>query len=88
MWLCRNKFIFENIFIPHVVFKEAVDSLKDFRRYNRREEELVNLCGDSSYIILLTGWQLPSSGIIKMNWDASMNVTRRYIRIVIVDRDY
>jgi hypothetical protein len=50
IWLMRNKFIFENIFAqPHVVFNEAVESLEEYRRYNRREEEQVNLGGGAEF---------------------------------------
>jgi hypothetical protein len=48
IWLRRNKFIFENNFThPHMVFKEAVDSLDEFFRYNSKEEESVNINGAS-----------------------------------------
>jgi hypothetical protein len=42
IWLRRNQFIFDNIFTsPQTVFKEFMESLDDFRRYNKKDEELV-----------------------------------------------
>lgn len=42
IWLRRYLFIFDNIFTPpQTVFKELMESLDDFRRYNKKEEAFV-----------------------------------------------
>jgi hypothetical protein len=56
IWLRRNQFIFYNIFTPpQTIFKESMESLDDFRRYNKKEEELVIYGGETSSHILLKG---------------------------------
>jgi hypothetical protein len=79
IWLHRNQFIFYNIFTPpQTIFKESLD---DFRRYNKKEEELVIYGEETSSHIFLKGWQPPLAGIIKVNWDASLRVKERHIGI-------
>jgi len=64
-----------------------MESLEDFRKYNKKEEDLVISGGDSSSLLLLKGWQPPLARIIKVNWDASLLVKERHIGIEIVARD-
>jgi hypothetical protein len=88
IWFRRNKFVFDKIFThPPVVFKEAVDSLEDFRRYNRRDKETMNSNGVLRTTRPPTGWQPPPSRLIKVNWNASVNIKKKYIGIGIVARD-
>jgi hypothetical protein len=65
----------------------SIESLDDFRRYNKKDEAFVISGGESNSLLLLKGWQPPPAGIIKVNWDASLLVKERHIGIGIVARD-
>jgi hypothetical protein len=87
IWLRRNKLIFESIFThPQVVFNEAVAFIEEYRRYNRCEDEQVNISGVLSSTRPPMGWKPPPLGFIKVNWDASVNAKKKYIGIGIAAR--
>jgi len=74
IWLRRNKFIFESIFTPpQVIFSEAVALIDEYRRYNKREDEPITSNGVRHSASAMTVWKPPPDGIIKVNWDASVN---------------
>jgi hypothetical protein len=88
IWLRRNKLIFESIFThPQVVFNEAVASIEEYHRYNRCEDEQVNINGVPSSTRPSMSWKPPPLGFIKVNWDALVNAKKKYIEIGIVARD-
>jgi hypothetical protein len=88
IWLRRNKLIFESIFThPQVVFNEAVAFIEEYRRYNRCEDEQVNISGVLSSTRPPMSWKPPPLGFIKVNWDASVNAKKKYIGIGIAARD-
>jgi hypothetical protein len=88
IWLWRNKFIFESLFThPQIIVSEALAHLEEYQRCNKKEDILSS--GD-----LMphpprprTGWCPPPSGLIKVNWDASINITKECIGIGVVVRD-
>lgn len=53
----------------------------------KKDEELVIYGGETSSHILLKEWQPLPAGIIKVNWDASLQVKKCHIGIGIVARD-
>jgi hypothetical protein len=65
-----------------------MDSLVEFRKYNSKEEESVNSNGVSLIHRPTIGWKPPPIGVVKVNWDASLNVKEHYIGIGIVARDH
>jgi len=68
VWLRRNKLIFESIFThPQVVFNEAVASIEEYHRYNRCEDEQVNINGVPSSTRPPMGSKPPPLGFIKVN---------------------
>ncbi len=89
IWLRRNKFIFENLFTPpQVVYKEASDAYSDYCRVHLQEEHGGHIREVTEPHVALTDWQPPPNGIIKVNWDASLNMKDRYVGIGIVARDH
>jgi hypothetical protein len=88
IWLRRNKFIFESLFThPRVVFNEAVSSLEEYRRFNSRDNERSNINGVPASKRPPSVWRPPPLGVIKVNWDASINAKKKYVGIGIVARD-
>jgi len=65
-----------------------VDSLDEFRKYNTKEEERVNINGVSLIHRSTTDWKPPLLGVVMVNWDASLNVKKHCIGIGIVARDH
>jgi hypothetical protein len=75
IWLRRNAWIFDQHFEhPNVVFSEATKSWQDFKRCNLKTHEsfqpMERTKDESSK---QSNWTPPPAGIIKVNWDASIN---------------
>jgi hypothetical protein len=88
IWLRRNKFIFEFLFThPGIIFSKAMDHLEEYQRCNKKE--YIYSSGDLMPHLpwLRTGWCPPPSGLIKVNWGASINITKECIGISVVARD-
>jgi len=64
-----------------VDFNEAVASIEEYRRYNRCEDEQVNISGVPSSTRPPMGWKPPPLGFIKVNWNASVNAKKKYMGI-------
>lgn len=65
-----------------------MDSLDEFRMYNTKEEDRVNINGVSLIHRSTTDWKPPLVGVVMVNWDASLNVKKHYIGIGIVARNH
>jgi ribonuclease HI len=87
IWLRRNTLIFEGIFRhPAEVFKGAVSTLEEFKRCNHMELTAIE-SNNLPTMARQKNWQPPPSGIIKINWDAAINVKEGCIGLGIVARD-
>jgi hypothetical protein len=64
-----------------------VAHLEEYQRCNKKED--IQSSGDLMAHIPRprTGWCPPPSGLIKVNWDASINITKECIGIGVVARD-
>jgi hypothetical protein len=89
IWLRRNKFIFESLFIhPRIIYSEAVAPLEEYQRCNKKSQNDISSVEFSQTIPRpQTGWCPPPIGLIKVNWDASINITKECISIDVVARD-
>lgn len=83
----RNKWVFEGKFDhPNEVYNSALSSLEEFRtcvnpEVISREEER------QAQVILPEVWKPPQAGLVKCNWDASLNIKERRIGLGIIVRD-
>jgi hypothetical protein len=86
IWLRRNAWIFEKQFDhPNVLFLEASRSLLDFKRCNIKEQEPFLVEGrDEALNRQQTCWTPPLDGVIKVNWDAALNVAKGWIGLDII----
>lgn len=88
IWLRRNRLVFEGVFThPSNVFKEAVNSLTNFRRCNSEEGQQRTPRDEIVPAIPHARWMPPPSGFIKINWDASINQQRKCIGNGVIARD-
>jgi hypothetical protein len=72
IWLRRNSLVFDGKFIhPNILFSEAVSACYDFCRCNMLPLPTVSVEGGGP--VPNHSWQAPSSGVTKINWDASLN---------------
>jgi ribonuclease HI len=86
IWLRRNKFIFDGQFVPPLkVFLEASQLLEDFNRCNLREPFSLASNDDSSRSCSF--WDPPVAGLVKINWDASLNISSAVVGMGCVIRD-
>jgi hypothetical protein len=76
IWLKRNAYVFEGKFDhPSGLYLDAIASLDEFKRCNLKETLLApQTSGDQGNI--LSSWFPPPDGVIKVNWDASLNVSK------------
>jgi hypothetical protein len=71
-WLRRNKLVFEEYFSsPFMVFRVASKFIEDFRVVNMKEQMVMKPGVDT--LISSKTWKNPDLGIVKVNWDASIN---------------
>jgi ribonuclease HI len=79
--------VFEGLFShPNVLYREAINALKEFKQYNKKEEDSIPVEASVPSIDRLT-WQPPPQGIIKVNWDATLNMSAGWIGLGVVARD-
>jgi hypothetical protein len=87
IWLRRNSFVFEGNFAhPNAVYNEAVTSFEEFKRCNLKETGSSPQALGEHRISTLS-WSPPPAGVIKVNWDAYLNVTKGWIGLGITPRD-
>jgi ribonuclease HI len=89
IWLRRNAWLFERRFDhPNTVYNEALRSLVEFKRCNIKEQESsVSVGREEAQSIKQTCWIPPPVGLIKVNWDAALNVAKGWIGLGIIARD-
>lgn len=81
LWFSWNEFCFEKIYSsPKVSYKRAKDSLDEYKRWN-------DLVPKTTPHRMKTKWSKPSSGIIKLNFDAALNSHQDQIGLGAVARD-
>lgn len=87
IWLRRIALVFEGLFThPNSVYTEAATSLEEFKQCTTKELQIIqpdelepNRCKN--------GWQHPPNGVIKVNWDASLNKKDGCVGLEIIARD-
>jgi hypothetical protein len=85
--LRRNAYVFEGKFDhPNGLYLEAVASLDEFRRCNLKET-LPAPQDIEDQGATLSLWLPPPEGVIKVNWDASLNVSKGWTGLGIIARD-
>ncbi|XP_062158594.1 uncharacterized protein LOC133866044 [Alnus glutinosa] len=88
IWLRRNSLIFEGFFAnPNSVYKEGVKALEEFKQYNKKEEPPIQ-AEVLAPAIEAQKWQPPPPGVIKVNWDAALNLSAGWVGLGVVARDY
>jgi len=89
IWLRRNAWIFEQRFEhPDVVYSEAMKAWLAFKRCNMIDHEM-SLKGERNEenSSRQSSWSPPSDGVIKVNWDASINVVKDWVGLGTIARD-
>jgi hypothetical protein len=89
IWLRRNAWIFEQRFEhPDVVYSEAMKAWLAFKRCNMIDHEM-SLKGERNKenSSRQSSWSPPSDGVIKVNWDASINVVKDWVGLGTIARD-
>jgi hypothetical protein len=79
IWLRRNTFVFENIFLPPLpVLNGAKTLIAAF-------EEAINLMVVERNLVdpSQVRWKKPPPGVMKLNWDAILNVEKR-LRVLVL----
>jgi ribonuclease HI len=89
IWLRRNAWVFEGRFDhPNTVYCEASRALQDYKRCNTKEKESpLSEGGEEAQSSRQTHWIPPPDGVIKVNWDAALNVAKGWIGQGIIARD-
>jgi hypothetical protein len=86
IWLRRNKLIFEGQFVPPLkVCLETSHLLEDFKKCNLRKPLSTASSADSSFSRKF--WEPHVAGFVKINWDASLNVSSALVGMGFVIRD-
>lgn len=89
IWLGRNKFIFESLFShPWIIYSEVMAHLEEYQRCNKKGGDLSSVEIMQTIPRPQTGWCPPPDGLIKVNWDASINITKEWIGVGVVARDF
>jgi hypothetical protein len=70
LWLRRNDLIHGGLFVPpEIIFSQATRAMEDFQA----AQEGVPTIVPSSSLGVLSRWEAPSPGWVKLNWDAALN---------------
>lgn len=78
IWLRRNHLVFEGMYTPpNVVYEDVVLACEDFHRSTLPEIAHSNIEGSVPRGSM--AWKPPHRGVMKANWDASLNKTTSYI---------
>jgi hypothetical protein len=82
--LRRNKLIFESSFShPQIIYSEAVAQLEEYQRCNKKGDYLSSVENLQTIPSPQIGWCPPPVGLIKVNWDASINTIRSGLALVL-----
>jgi hypothetical protein len=88
IWLRRNAVVFEERFDhSNVVYARAISTLDDFTRCNSKEEDSATQGPNFQQQSRPTSWSPPPNGLVKVNWDATLNVERGWIGLGVIARD-
>ncbi|XP_062170524.1 uncharacterized protein LOC133876257 [Alnus glutinosa] len=89
IWLRRNAWVFEQRFDhPNAVFIEATKSLREFKSCNvHGQEKMLPARRNEALNSKQPIWIPPPDGVIKVNWDASLNVAKNWVGLGIIARD-
>jgi hypothetical protein len=72
IWLRWNSLVFEDKFIhPNTVFSKAASACEEFYRCNLSKSHITLVEGRAQTPV--RPWQPPPQGMVKINWDASLN---------------
>jgi hypothetical protein len=89
IWLRRNKLIFESSFShPQIIYSEAVAQLEEYQRCNKKGDYLASVENLQTIPSPQIGCCPPPVGLIKVNWDASINTIKEWVGIGILARDH
>lgn len=84
IWMRRNELVHIGKFIhPTQLLREAEAALEDFQRINNNPKQHGSDEGEQEPV----RWQPPPRGMIKINWDAALDLTKKKIGLGIVARD-
>jgi len=83
LWLRRNRDVFDNVLMyPSCLLKGATDMLEDFRHSQNVATSHAN-----DRLVSPSKWMKPSSGTVKINWDAALCSRRNIMGVGVVARD-
>jgi ribonuclease HI len=87
IWLRQNAHVFQGIFVhPNEVYNATITSLAEFKRCNKKEP-VPHKLGLVEHRSRPTSWTPTPAGVIKVNWDASLNVKKGWTCQGIIARD-
>jgi hypothetical protein len=89
IWLRRNAWIFEQHFVhPDIIYSEATKAWLAFKRCNMTDHEMSSKVErNEENNSRQRNWSPPPVGVIKVNWDASINVVKDWFGMGIIARD-
>jgi ribonuclease HI len=89
IWLRRNVWIFEQCFEhPDIVYSEATKAWLAFKRCNMTDHKMsLKVERNEENSSRQSNWSPPHVGVIKVNWDASINVVKDWVGLGIIARD-
>jgi ribonuclease HI len=89
IWLRRNAWIFEQRFEhPDIVYNEAMKAWMAFKRCNMIDHEVFSKVErNDENRNRPNKWSPPPAGVLKVNWDASINVAKDWVGLGIIARD-
>jgi hypothetical protein len=85
IWLRRNELVHGGVFAhPTQVWKEAEEALQEFQRINKPSGQSSN----DQQTTKAETWKAPLMGIVKFNWDATLNQKNKTIGLGIIAWDH
>jgi hypothetical protein len=83
IWLRRNIFVFEDSFTPNIVVSSAIEAFQKYKLCNQQNQPDIEEVAPSS----IQSGNPPPSGVVKVNWDATVNKKEGCIGVDIIARD-
>lgn len=80
LWYSRNRYVFEGQSL------EAMEVINFVRDYNELLNHPSNLVLHPTQIMPQTSWSSPDIGVVKINFDASVNQHDGFVRLGIIAR--
>jgi len=73
---------------PNAIFIEAIKSLGEFKSCNVQDQETMMPAGRNEALNnRQTSWIPPLDGVIKVNWNASINMAKNWVGLGVIARD-